>query len=787
MLRNRVLLVIGAVLALASLGVPQASAQTGGPPPEAGFGLSHHAVCSSVSAGRARCFADVVEHRGRVGTEATTAPTGLAPATVQAAYGFTTSLSAGAGKTIAIVDANDDPTAESDLGAFSSQFGLPACTTANGCFTKVDQSGGTSYPAVDSGWALEISLDIQWAHAIAPGAKILLVEANSASFSDLTTAEQYATAHAQYVSNSWGGQESFLDVLFDSYFSAPGVSVFASSGDSGLPASYPSSSPNVISVGGTTLHFDANNNFTGETGWSSGGGGCSAYESATTAQASFGQYGQVNCGGARATPDVALDADPASGVSVYDSTPYSGQTGWYKVGGTSVSSPMFAARSAVQGVTIDANYVYGNNIPFRDITSGNNGASCLVGFDLCSGRGSWADTSTPPPPPTVPAAPSLTASAGTGVAHLTWSAPSNGGSPILNYKIYRGTSTGTESLLTTVGNVASFDDTAVTNGTTYFYTASAVNTVGEGPQSNEVSATPPAPTVPAAPSLAASAGTGVAHLTWSAPSNGGSPILNYKIYRSTSTGTESLLTTVGNVASFDDTAVTNGTTYFYKVSAVNTVGEGPPSNEASATPPAPTVPAAPSLAASAGTGVVHLSWGAPSNGGSPIANYKIYRSTSTGTESLLTTLGNVTSFDDTAVSNGTTYFYKVSAVNGVGEGPPSNEASAAPTQATSIVTHITSLNGHGQTGLFKWTSWVDVNIADQNGHPVSGVTVTFAVSGGTTTTRSCTTGSTGNCSTQNSKLSLSNSKPSVTYITTKVAKAGTTWDGTRWGVTLTLP
>jgi hypothetical protein len=694
MLRGRVLLVIGAVLALASLVVPQASAQTGGPPPQAGFGLSHHALCSSVPAGQARCFADVVEHRGRVGTEATTAPTGLAPATVQSAYGFTTSLTAGAGKTIAIVDANDDPTAESDLGAFSSQFGLPACTSGNGCFTKVDQSGGASYPAVDSGWALEISLDIQWAHAIAPGAKILLVEANSASFSDLTTAEQYATAHAQYVSNSWGGQESFLDVLFDSYFSAPGVSVFASSGDSGLPASYPSSSPNVISVGGTTLHFDANNNFTGETGWSSGGGGCSAYESATTAQASFGQYGQVNCGGARATPDVALDADPASGVSVYDSTPYSGQTGWYKVGGTSVSSPLFAARSAVQGVPVDAGYVYGTNIPFRDITSGNNGAPCLVGFDLCSGRGSWADTSTPPPAPTVPAAPSLTASGATGVVHLMWSAPPNGGSTIGNYDVYRGTTTGGETLLTT---------------------------------------------------------------------------------------------TPGNVTSFDDTAVTNGTTYFYKVSAVNGVGEGPQSNEVSATPPAPTVPGAPSLAASAGTGVVHLSWAAPPNGGSTIGNYKIYRGTSTSTESLLTTVANVTSFEDTAVSNGTTYFYKVSAVNGVGEGPQSNEASATPNQTMSIVTHITSLNGHGQIGLFKWTSWVDVSVADQNGRPVSGVTVSFAVSGGTTTTRSCTTGSTGSCSTQNSKVSLSNSKPSVTYITTNVAKAGTTWDGARWGVTLTLP
>ena len=118
----------------------------------------------------------------------------------------------------------------------------------------------------------------------------------------------------------------------------------------------------MISVGGTTLQFDSNNNFTGETGWSGGGGGCSADQTASNAEASFGQYGQVNCGGARATPDVAADADPASGVSVYDSTPYSGQTGWYKLGGTSVSSPLWAARSAVQGATRDAGYVYGTAI-----------------------------------------------------------------------------------------------------------------------------------------------------------------------------------------------------------------------------------------------------------------------------------------------------------------------------------------------------------------------------------------------------------------------------------------
>jgi hypothetical protein len=192
--------------------------------------------------------------------------------------------------------------------------------------------------------------------------------------------------------------------------------------------------------------------------------------------------------------------------------------------------------------------------------------------------------------------------------------------------------------------------------------------------------------------------------------------------------------------------------------------------------------------ASGGNAVVHLTWTAPSNGGATINNYKIYRGTSSGSETLLMTLGSSpTSFDDTSVTNGTTYYYEVSAVNSVGEGARSTETSATPVAPASVVTHIVSLNGHGQTGLFSWTSWVDVTIADQNGHGVSGVTVTFAVTGGATTTRTCTTNSTGYCATKNSKVTVSNSKPSVTYTTSNVAKNGTAWDGARWAVTLTLP
>lgn len=323
-------------------------------------------------------------HPLRVQPNASSSPTGLAPAMIQSAYGFSTSSTAGAGTTIAIVDAYDDPTAENDLNVFSTQYGLPACTTLNGCFTKVNQTGGTKYPRTNAGWALEISLDVQWAHAIAPGARILLVEAASNSFTNLMAAEDYAKAHAGYVSNSWGGSEFSGESAYDSHFVQSGVSFFVSSGDSGLPAQYPSSSPNVISVGGTTLNGIGTASFT-ETGWSGSGGGCSVYETANAAQAT----GSVNCAGKRATPDVSLDADPASGVSVYDSTRYQGQSGWWTVGGTSASSPMWAARAADTTAVVDATYVYGGSISYRDITSGNNGASCLPGYDLVTGRGSW--------------------------------------------------------------------------------------------------------------------------------------------------------------------------------------------------------------------------------------------------------------------------------------------------------------------------------------------------------------------------------------------------------------
>jgi subtilase family serine protease len=333
-------------------------------------------------------------HPIKVRPNVSSTPTGLSPASIRQAYGYSNDPNAGAGKTIAIVDAYDNPNAEADLTKFSSQFGLPSCTSASGCFKKVDQAGGKRYPRFDGGWALEIALDIQWAHAMAPKANILLVEATTNSFTNLLAAEDYATSHADYISNSWGAPEFSGETTYDSHFNRPGKSIFVSAGDNGLPAEYPSSSPHVISVGGTRLTKVGTTTTWTEAAWTDGGGGCSLYETALPAQSNFSGYAGVACAGKRATPDVSLNADPASGVAVYMSAKYQGRPGgWYAVGGTSASAPMWAGLSAAAGITVDAARVYdesaANPIRFRDIVSGNNGAPALTGFDLATGRGSW--------------------------------------------------------------------------------------------------------------------------------------------------------------------------------------------------------------------------------------------------------------------------------------------------------------------------------------------------------------------------------------------------------------
>ncbi|GGJ59253.1 S53 family peptidase [Streptomyces brasiliensis] len=341
--------------------------------------------CATAETGFAACKAIVRTDLTPLKSVAPNAtPSGYGPSSLQSAYNLPSST-AGSGRTVAIVDAYDDPTAEADLGVYRSQFGLPACTTANGCFKKIDQNGGTNYPRRNGGWAQEISLDIDMVSAICPNCHILLVEASSSSFANLGAAVNRAAATSGVVaiSNSYGGSDA-SDATYGSYYNHPGIAVTASSGDSGYGASYPASSHYVTAVGGTHLTTSTSSRGWAETAWSGAGSGCSAYNAALSGAAFF----DTGCAN-RAEADVSAVADPATGVAVYDSTAYQGRSGWLVFGGTSVSSPIIASVYGLAGNTgsIDNNYPYTHATSLYDVTSGSNG-SCPT-TQWCNARVGW--------------------------------------------------------------------------------------------------------------------------------------------------------------------------------------------------------------------------------------------------------------------------------------------------------------------------------------------------------------------------------------------------------------
>ncbi|HEV2347540.1 MAG TPA: S53 family peptidase [Actinocrinis sp.] len=323
-------------------------------------------VCAAPTRGYAACHAWVRTDStaARVAPNAT--PSGYGPSDLQSAYSLP-SATAGSGQTVAIVDAYNDPTAEADLGVYRAQFGLPACTTANGCFKKVNQTGGTKYPKTNSGWAQEISLDLDMVSAVCPNCHIDLVEAGSASFTNLGTAvNEAASLSPSSISNSYGGSD--ISDASAPYYNHPGIAVTASSGDSGYGVQFPASSHYVTAVGGTSLTRSGST--WSQTAWSGAGSGCSAQNTALSGQAG------ANTGCAlRAVADVSAVADPNTGVAVYDSTPSQGQSGWLVFGGTSVASPIIASVYALAGNTasIDNNYPYTHSSALTDITSGSNG------------------------------------------------------------------------------------------------------------------------------------------------------------------------------------------------------------------------------------------------------------------------------------------------------------------------------------------------------------------------------------------------------------------------------
>jgi len=306
-------------------------------------------------------------------------PLGYSPAQIRVAYGLPSS--GGAGATIAIIDAYNTTTIWNDLTMFSNQSGLPPPTNSN---FEVHNMSTTLSPA-NSDWATETCLDVEWAHAIAPDATILLVEAVNNTRSSLLSAIDYATSQPGVVavSMSWGSAEDFSIKNYDPHFNKPGIIFFASSGDngSGSGVSWPACSPNVVAVGGTTLNLNTDGTVASETAWSGSGGGVSTFEPRPNYQTSYGlTYAK------RAVPDVSYNANPSTGVSVYCNS------SWYKVGGTSAGAPQWAAIHALGLSATNINLYQKAKLDyssyFRDITSGSNGNLATPGYDLVTGLGS---------------------------------------------------------------------------------------------------------------------------------------------------------------------------------------------------------------------------------------------------------------------------------------------------------------------------------------------------------------------------------------------------------------
>ncbi len=318
-----------------------------------------------------------------------TAPSGLTPAQAAKAYGITNPSQTGG--TIVIVDAFHYPTAANDLAVFSQRFGLPAAN-----FTVKYATPDGLPPRTNCGWAQEAALDIQWAHAMSPKAPIVLIEAASNSMSDLMAAVDMANAvtGVRQVSMSWGGSEYAGETAADAHFGS-GIIYFASSGDIGGKTNYPGTSPYVVAAGGTTLNVKSDGTRISETGWSGSGGGPSQYEPIPLYQSAVPSVAALT-GQYRGTPDFSFDADPNTGVSVYDSTVCQGMSGWMVFGGTSVSAPALAgivnaAGGGKNGTFAELTQIYSNlgTASFFDITSGKAGSYfAKSGWDFVTGVGS---------------------------------------------------------------------------------------------------------------------------------------------------------------------------------------------------------------------------------------------------------------------------------------------------------------------------------------------------------------------------------------------------------------
>ena len=363
-----------ATTAAAALATPVASANPG----------KHHGarVCTGAAAGNASCLSEVLlDAQGKRVDPMVTASGGLSASDIRSAYNLTGA--SGNGATVAIVDAYGYPNAERDLGVYRAKYGLPACTIANGCLTIINQNGGTSLPRFNAGWAGEQALDLDAVSATCPDCKILLVQANSASFADLGTGVNTAARRTGVVaiSNSYGAGD-VADSTYGSYYNHPGIAITASTGDNGYQgASFPASSHYVTAVGGTSLKPASNARGWSETVWSGAGSGCTTLNLAPAGQSST----VTKCSG-RAIADVSAVADPNTGLVIYAPTTKSSSS-WAQYGGTSLSAPIIAAVYAMSHNTSG----YANTLPYatpselNDVVSGSNG-TCA---NWCTAKTGW--------------------------------------------------------------------------------------------------------------------------------------------------------------------------------------------------------------------------------------------------------------------------------------------------------------------------------------------------------------------------------------------------------------
>jgi len=687
---------------------------------------------------------------------------GYSPSALRTAYGlnqvtFGSATADGSGQTIAIVDAYDDPTITADLQAFDQAFGL-----ADPTFTKVAQNGSTTLPGVDpagagtNNWEGEEALDVEWAHALAPGAAILLVEAADASPSNLFAAVNYArqVAGVSVISMSFGGNENTSETQYDSIFTTPtghtGVTFVASTGDAGVPAGYPAYSPNVVAAGGTSLSLDSLGNYLSETGWSGSGGGISQVE----AQGSYQNGSVTQSTTYRTAPDVAFNADPSTGVSVYDSYNNGTSTPWEILGGTSAAAPAWAGIFAIAnqgrvlagGSTLDSR---SNTLPllysapasdFHDIITGNNGDAAGAGYDLVTGRGSpvlnllipylVTGTFTPPPPSTTPTIASLSANAltltqGTPLVLTANSVsdPGGTGTTVTFYEETNGvsglqTGTGGDLVLSTVTAspyTASIDTTSVV-GTFTLYAqvtdaSGAASAAGTTAPSVTVTITAPSTSGPNIASLSVTPNPVVSGNTVTLAANGitdAQTLIRRVYFYQETNGVPGLQTGPSGDFAFRavnaltgssialTTAGVTGTVTFYALALdylgnVSATGTTAPS--VTLTISSGSVPAAPTglTATAISASQIDLAFSETSSGQT---GFNIERALDPNftTYTTLFSINRPTAvtYSDTGLASNTPYYYRVQAFNAAGNSPFSNTASATTTGASPSVGLTTS-------------------------------------------------------------------------------------------------